>query len=470
MPKASLLSETDLRHMAAGAKLSDATKLPGGGRLIVRAKETRNGLARDFFFRYRREADRTISIGRHGNGRNGRTITLKQAREKAGELSRLLVENQDPQVQRVIQREENRLIEQAKLEAIQLEAKKGTLSDLVASYLSYLEAAGKASANDTKKTLDLHVLKPFPQLAVKKARDITSEDITDVLAKMIAKGIKRRTNIVRAMLRAAFANGVGLDNDPVRKAEALKTGAEAKRFGIIGNPVADIPREADFDNTGERTLDDKELKEYITELDSLHVAVGGALKIALFLGGQRMTQLLRAKWDDYDAEDGVLALKDPKGRSGKRKKTSSVRPHDLPVSERVASILAGLGAITKDGPYIFSTTKGKRPVDLSTLSNAVSEIGVKLDKSDPPNPFTAADIRRTAETRLAAMGVSKDHRAQLLSHGLKRNVQDKHYDMHHYLPEKAAALAKWEQHLDTVLTGNTENVIKGRFRKRNGWQ
>lgn len=468
MPKtaAGLLTELDIQSMAAGEKRSDATKLPGGGRLIVRAKKTHNGTARDFFFRYRREADRTISIGRHGNGRNGRTMTLKQAREKAGELSRLLIENKDPQTQRVIQREENRRTEQAQRAAIQLEAMKGTLSDLVASYVSYLEAAGKESADDTKKTLNLHVLKPFPQLAVKKARDITSEDITDVLARMIAKGIKRRTNIVRAMLRAAFANGVGLDNDPVRKAEALKTGAEAKRFGIIGNPVADIPREADFDNTGERTLEDKELREYITELGSLHVAVAGALKIALFLGGQRMTQLLRATWDNYDAEDRVLALKDPKGRSGKRKKT--VRPHDLPVSDRVASILGDLREITKEGPYIFSTTKGKRPVDLSTLSNAVSEIGVKLDKSDPPNPFTAADIRRTAETRLAALGVSKEHRAQLLSHGRKQGVQEKHYDRHDYLLEKAAALAKWEQHLDEVLTGETQNVVRGRFRKRNG--
>jgi integrase len=461
MAKNDLLTELDVRGLRAGKKRSDSTKLPGGGRLIVRAKKTQEGVVREFFFRYRGTGDRTIAIGRHGTGTNGRTVSLKQAREKAGELSRLLVEKKDPQVQRVIQQAENRRIEQAKLDAIQQEARKGTLSDLIASYVKHLEAGGKASADDTKKSLDRHVLKPFPALAVKKARDVTPEDITDVLARMIAKSIERRTNIVRAMLRAAFAHGVGLDNDPARKAEALKTGVESKLFGIIGNPVADIPRKSDYDKQGDRVLEDEELRDYVSKLSSLHIAVRSALQVALLLGGQRMTQLLRTKWADYDADDAVLSLKDPKGRAG-------ARHHRIPIGDRVAAILETLKAITKEGPYIFSTKNGKKPIDLSTLSNAVSDIGVKIDKSDPPNPFTAADLRRTAETRLAALGVSKDHRAQLLSHGRTQGVQEKHYDRHDYLPEKAAALSKWEQHLDEVLTGKVENVIRGRFRRRNG--
>jgi hypothetical protein len=43
-------------------------------------------------------------------------------------------------------------------------------------------------------------------------------------------------------------------------------------------------------------------------------------------------------------------------------------------------------------------------------------------------------------------------------------VQTKHYDKHDYIGEKAAALAKWEAHLESVISGKGEKVIRGRFR------
>ena len=54
--------------------------------------------------------------------------------------------------------------------------------------------------------------------------------------------------------------------------------------------------------------------------------------------------------------------------------------------------------------------------------------------------FTPGDIRRTVETRLAAIGVPREARAHLQSHGLS-GVQARHYDRHDYLAEKRSALA-----------------------------
>ena len=62
------------------------------------------------------------------------------------------------------------------------------------------------------------------------------------------------------------------------------------------------------------------------------------------------------------------------------------------------------------------------------------------------------DVRRTAETMLAGMGISRDTRAQLLSHGLG-GVQDQHYDRHGYADEKRAALIAWERRLDEIENG-----------------
>ena len=61
-------------------------------------------------------------------------------------------------------------------------------------------------------------------------------------------------------------------------------------------------------------------------------------------------------------------------------------------------------------------------------------------------PFNLRDIRRTCETRLAAIGINKDTRAQLLSHGIS-GVQAKHHDRYDYLAEKREALEVWEHYL-----------------------
>jgi hypothetical protein len=60
-------------------------------------------------------------------------------------------------------------------------------------------------------------------------------------------------------------------------------------------------------------------------------------------------------------------------------------------------------------------------------------------------PFDLRDVRRTAESMLAAQGVSRDLRAQLLSHGLS-GVQQR-YDRYDYIREKCEALLAWEAHL-----------------------
>ncbi len=61
---------------------------------------------------------------------------------------------------------------------------------------------------------------------------------------------------------------------------------------------------------------------------------------------------------------------------------------------------------------------------------------------------------------LAGMGVSKDLRAQLQSHGLS-GIQERHYDKHSYIDEKRITLEAWNQRIDTLMAGTTQagNVI-----------
>jgi integrase len=144
------------------------------------------------------------------------------------------------------------------------------------------------------------------------------------------------------------------------------------------------------------------------------------------LGGQRIEQLLRAKWTDYS--DSVLKLIDAKGRG-------EARLHLVPVPKWIDEIVRPLRALNSE--YIFAT--GEKPLHPDSVTHAVQRI-CKVMKSEP---FKAADIRRTCETQLAALKVSKDVRTELLSHGRNSLIAGR-YDHHQYLDEKREALARWE--------------------------
>ena len=60
---------------------------------------------------------------------------------------------------------------------------------------------------------------------------------------------------------------------------------------------------------------------------------------------------------------------------------------------------------------------------------------------------------------LARLGIAKETRAQILSHGLG-GVQQRHYDMHDYADEKRRALEAWDKKLAEIASGaRRENVL-----------
>lgn len=81
-----------------------------------------------------------------------------------------------------------------------------------------------------------------------------------------------------------------------------------------------------------------------------------------------------------------------------------------------------------------------------TLAALVEEIeaAMQAEGQVERGAFSLRDLRRTAETQMAALGISSDVRAQIQSYGLGR-IQARHYDRHDYMPEKRVALQQWAQ-------------------------
>ena len=75
-------------------------------------------------------------------------------------------------------------------------------------------------------------------------------------------------------------------------------------------------------------------------------------------------------------------------------------------------------------------------------------------------PFTAHDLRRTAATGMAALGVPDSIISRCLNHitGLS-SVTQIHYNHHAYLDEKRAAMERWERRVLELVGEAKSNVV-----------
>ncbi|NMG15511.1 integrase family protein [Aromatoleum bremense] len=378
-----------------------------------------------------------------------RAWNLDDARAEANRLQVLVESGTDP---RELDRKEAEAKAAAK--AAQEAAKRTadersryTLRALCDAYTGHLERTGKdKSAAATRSAFKCHVF-THEAIAAAPAREVTSHQIAAMVRKVREAGKERAAGILRSYLSAAYNAAKRAPFDSAMPADLIA-------FGVEHNPVDNIPAIAV--QAGNRTLSADELRAYLNALgDELP---DQALRLALLAGGQRMAQLLRAKVSDFDTDTATLRLWDGKG------KRQSAREHLLPLAPKAAALAAGLVARAKKreqkraeaagevpgdvgGRWLFST-HGKVAMTFTTPGKRVAEISAAMKGE----PFDLRDIRRTCETMLAGMGISRDTRAQLLSHGIS-GVQATHYDRHSYTDEKRTALVAWEARLDAIEKG-----------------
>ena len=182
-------------------------------------------------------------------------------------------------------------------------------------------------------------------------------------------------------------------------------------------------------------------------------ADGALLRFHLLTGCQRIEQLARLTVADVSGGERIR-IRDTKGRR------VQARIHDVPLLPEAAAALEAMqGGLY--GRHVFTVTQGLQGAGYGVVQNRVRDISEAMQAAGEleEGAFTPGDLRRTVETRLAALGVGLEVRAQLQSHGLG-GVQARHYDRHDYLSEKRAAL----ETLHRLLTGEAAKVTP--IRKR----
>lgn len=425
--------------------LSDDEGTRGGGRLVVRISPSGSKL---FYFRYSVEGKRyQLPMRPYTSTPAEGRLTLQEARKEARRYSELHRLPESTDVAAYLKRLDDEaatareLAVERKAEVVRAasEESRYSLRALGDWYAKYLKAAGKQSAPGVASILKCHV--NDTAWADKPARLLTAQDAAQLLRRIVEAGKGRTAGKVRSILHSAYALAIKAELDPSAPADLIP-------FRIPNNPIAGTAALSQFNQPRDRVLAPSEMAELWRRVwsdDDASLQIR-ALRLTVLLGGQRAVQLLRVKLDKVSLESETITLHDPKGRR------STPRIHLLPLQGKSKSEVASLmeRATALESPRLFESRNSHLGSDV--LSDLVRDISADMVRDKiSPQPFQFRDLRRTAETMLAAMGISKDLRAQVQSHGLG-GVQNRHYDRHDYMAEKRLALKAWEEHLDLLAS------------------
>lgn len=392
--------------------LTDAAKARGVGRLRLRARAKGAG----FYFRYTNPEGRQcqIPLGIYDNsGKAG--LTLKEARDKAGEMSRLYQSGTRDLHAYLAQQKADEAASNAAKKAEQEEAERqATFGDLLTGYADMLEAAGKASARNVRNQLKKDVEKAFPHLWGKLAKLIDIDDCVAIVGKLIDEGKPRQADKIRTYIKTAFRTAINSRGN----AKAPKV---MRELGITSNPARDIDKVEGSSEASERALSLAEFRAYWKRIQALEEPRRSVAMLHVLTGGQRMQQLARVTLADIDRDAMLMRMVDGKG---KRKQP---RVYWVPL---LPAAMECIDRITIAGQFVFSSNGGVSPMHMFYISDIAKDVCAAMAEAKElqGEPFTGKVIRATIETRLMKKPyrVSSDVLARLLSHGLG-GVQAKSY-------------------------------------------
>lgn len=164
----------------------------------------------------------------------------------------------------------------------------------------------------------------------------------------------------------------------------------------------------------------------------------------------RKMELLSARWEAFDLDAGIWTL-----AKENTKTRASIR---IPLAEPVVAWLREAQVFSFGKPYVFPPrrlVRSRMGVNCKNRFQHVSPdtLNVALRRLSIPDieHFTVHDMRRTARTHLAGLGVDRFVAERSLNHKLG-NVEGI-YDRHDYFAERASALGAWASLLAKIESG-----------------
>lgn len=315
-------------------------------------------------------------------------------------------------------------VARAKQKAIMERSQAKTVRELASDYMD--KAAPRLAVGTFAQRQ--HHIDHFinPKIGGLPAREVTTGDVVDLI-----EGVGKHSRSVAELVFTAIS-------------EMFKHGIA--RHAVSHNPCGGITVSAICGPAPPQRqrlmLTADELKVLLAHLGVLGAQNALAVKIMLATC-VRIGELARAEWADIDFEKQEWRIPDANSKSGKG--------FIVPVVPVVAEWFKELRPLAMGSRYVLPARQARRRTsaggDIYYEKRALNAVVQRLcDKLESKvRRFTPHDLRSTARSHLAALGVNVIVAERCLNHTLGGLVAV--YDQHDYLPERRAALLLWANQL-----------------------
>lgn len=347
-----------------------------------------------YFVRYRthRGERRWKTLGTHP------TLPLADARRMARATLVEAAKGRDPVLEERVRREAE------------------TVEDFAKVYLDRYAKPAKRSWKEDHRQLKRDVLPMIGRLPVAEVR---RQDLIGIIDRVADRGAGVQANRTAALLSKLFAF--------------------ARDRGLIElSPAQALPRAAQ-EVSRDRVLTASEIRKVWRALEPERLGLASSLRLVL-LTAQRPGEVLAMRRDDLDGIWWTLPAGATKARRSHRVPLSPVAQQVL---KRALSASSG-NAMTV---HVFPSPRGDGPI------RWLSHAGARIRARTPDVPhWTPRDLRRTAATHMAQLGVSRFIIGRILNHADPSITSV--YERHDYDAEKAEALAAWGERVEAILKAN----------------
>ncbi len=417
----------------------------GHGRFTARIMPSGERL---FYFRYtdsQGKRNRLPLGGYDAHGVNG--LTLKEARAKAGEYSRLyqsgILDLREHMESELIKAEAQRQADLRALQAINQEAaERATVNDLFERWARVDLINRKDGGKEARRMYEKDIRPIIGHLVL---TDVRKGHITEVTDALLARGVNRMAKVIFSLMRQMFRFAVDrdlLENDPTANIRKARIGGK------------DVERD--------RVLTEAEITQLAAQMPGARMThlAEAAIWIALSTCC-RIGELLEARWEHVDLKNGTWLLPNPKNK----------RPHTIFLSEFTIAQFQRIQAQTGDLPWVYPNHEANGPVCSKTVTKQIGdrqrdpEKGPMSGRSKycealrlPGGKWTPHDLRRTGATMMTIMGVLPEVAERCLNHTEENKVK-RIYQRYSYEKEMRDAWALLGERLSLLTELDTENVV-----------
>lgn len=370
-------------------------------------------------FRYRFSGKlRVMVLGSYGD------LSLADARRTAKELRARVALGYDV----AAEKQERKAAAVAKLEA---DRNATTVAKLADEYFERMILGRWKHPNIVRSRIEKDIKPSIGRLAVE---DVKPKHIDAMLQVIVKRGAPTIANDVLRWTRRMFDYAI-------------------KRHMVQYNPASafNLADAGGKEDPRERSLSREEL---VRLFEAMRVAQGFSrenfltIKLLLVLA-VRKQELTGARWEEFDLDGAVWYL------PAERTKTEVAI--DIPLPLQAVDALRELHGLACGSAWVLPARKAQHRMIPHIHENTLNVALAKVKKVMPDVPnFCVHDLRRTARTHLAALGVDPHIAERCLNHKI-RGVEGI-YNRHDYFEERRNALELWARFLDACEQGTDWNV------------